>query len=127
MRLKKLLFISYNKIGVSHKLSFPPKLFGLPFFIPHFFGVYGQHQQNQKRKTSASSKKQWTWRDLNPRHLRCERSYLPLIYKPETLQQYRRRNLLTLLKENPLSQTFAIYLYLANQIDNDSNAACPDA
>ena len=56
MRLKKLLFISYNKIGVAHKLSFPPKLFGLPFFIPHFFGVYGQHQQNQKRKTSASSK-----------------------------------------------------------------------
>lgn len=24
----------------------------------------------------------WTRRDLNPRHLRCERSYLPLIYEP---------------------------------------------
>ena len=26
----------------------------------------------------------WTWRDLNPRPLRCERNDLPLIYKPAT-------------------------------------------
>jgi hypothetical protein len=25
----------------------------------------------------------WTWRDSNPRPLRCERNDLPLIYKPE--------------------------------------------
>ena len=24
----------------------------------------------------------WTWRDSNPRPLRCERNDLPLIYKP---------------------------------------------
>ena len=41
--------------------------------------------QKPKRKTQYPQKiwnMIWTWRDLNPRHLRCERSYLPLIYKP---------------------------------------------
>ncbi len=34
---------------------------------------------------------EWTRRDLNPRPLRCERSDLPLIYRPNGLRRYEIR------------------------------------
>ena len=43
----------------------------------------GFHPSNPVRPySSRKGVALWTWRDLNPRPLRCERNDLPLIYKP---------------------------------------------
>ncbi len=44
--------------------------------------IFGKKQKAKNIVKNYCVKTEWTRRDLNPRHLRCERSYLPLIYEP---------------------------------------------